>query len=70
MDYTPILRADALDDELDDELDEEVDSVPVMGGIVRAGDGTDAVPTMLTRCETVLEPYENGEGGWSYRRVW
>jgi hypothetical protein len=45
VDYTPILRADALDDEMDLEPEAVVDEV------------------------VVFEPYENGEGGWSYRRV-
>jgi hypothetical protein len=53
MDYTPILRADALDDEMDLEPEAIMDEVPVL----------------LPPCEYVYEPYENGEGGWSYRRV-
>lgn len=86
-DGTPILRADATDDDLQHEDDfyrrwghtrDEIllgfpeseprfakDDVPVFaeGGIVEgAEDGTDAVPA-------VLECYENGHGGWSYRQV-
>lgn len=63
-DGTPILRADALDDELDEERDYAT------GGIVAAGDGTDSIPAVLSPCEQVFESYENAEGGWSYRRVW
>lgn len=85
---TPILRADALDDDLQhddfyqrwghtrDEVlpgfpeneprfaeDDEVPFGFAEGGIVTTeDDGTDVVPALL-------ECYENGEGGWSYRRV-
>lgn len=79
---TPILRADALDDDLqhespgvEDGYDHdpfaEPDDVPVFaeGGIVEGSeDGTDALPEILSHgCE--MECYENGTGGWSYRPV-
>lgn len=65
---TPVLRADALDDDLDLE-DEEVPRYAT-GGIVKpADDGSDSVPVILTRGEIIFEPYENSEGGWSFRRV-
>lgn len=52
---TPILRADALDDDLQVELPTTI-TVPVNDYTVEPFEWT-------------VEPYENGEGGWSYRRV-
>jgi len=56
MDETPVLRADALDDELDEEPD-------------ISDDYLDEVPTVLRERQYVIESYENGQGGWSFRRV-
>lgn len=79
-DPTPILRADATDDDLQHEdapeWGTEADGrvIPASetfaeGGTVEGSeDGTDALPEILSYgCE--MECYENSEGGWSYRPV-
>lgn len=72
---TPILRADALDEE--DLVDPEVPNYAT-GGLISdsPASGSDGVPpvldnsTIIPRKHFGYECYENGEGGWSYRVIY
>lgn len=57
-DETPVLRADATDDDLQE--DEDFRTLSAEAALKLLG----AEPTVR-----YYEPYENGEGGWSYRAV-
>lgn len=93
-DYTPPLRADALDEEETYPQQDEPETFHVefaKGGWIDRNGHSDAIPyvsenggclyghmiRVVSGCDypvpdptpVAQEPYENGEGGWSYRPI-
>lgn len=71
---TPLLRADAVDDEFaDDYLSTEQEIASYSGQVGRPGNSEELaneVPDYDSREPVDWEPYENGQGGWNYRPIY